>query len=191
MTPNRLDALLVVSALTFAFGVLSHLLVEAIVSGGRLELVTLSHVLMSIAAPAALAWSIARIGGFRHDAERRRRVALVRSSLRAHRPHFFAGVSLAQAAIAGGILRLEDIAVAPGQLLTMLLSIVVAVVAGTLVLAAAQRRIRVLLASWLAREVPVAAQARTRVAPFQPRPSAAIPLVRSCPDRAPPLLLSA
>jgi hypothetical protein len=191
MTSNRLDALLVVSALTFSLGMLSHLLIEAVVAGGALDLFTLSHGILAVAAPVALAWSIARIGGHRHDAERRRRIALVRSSLGAHRPAFFVAVALAQTAIAGGILRYEDIAVASGQIVPMLLSVVLAVVAGTLVLAAARRRIRMVLASWLARGVHVAAQTRTRIAPFQPRPSAAIPLVRSCPDRAPPQLLIA
>jgi hypothetical protein len=188
---GRFDALVIAAAFTIAFGVLSHLIVEAVVNGPRLELATPAHGLMAGGSILALVWSFARIGGSRSATERRRRTALVRSALRIDRPAFFLALACAQATIAAGILRGEEIVIAPQHMLAALVSGALAVLAGSLALRLARRPICTILSSWAAlREptLPCQTCARTR---FAPRRSMEIPLLRSYPDRAPPVLLIA
>jgi hypothetical protein len=191
LSRGRFDAFGVGASLTLAFGMLSHLAVEAIVTTDRLELLTRSHGIMALVAIAALAWSIGRIAGTGSSRERRRRIALVRARLRVETRGFVAAVSLAQAAIAAGILRFEDIHIAPGQMLAAVVSGVIAVAAGTFALRLARRRIIIVLASWATARAQGPAFVHTGLLFVAPRTSASIPFLRARPDRAPPHVLIA
>lgn len=185
----RRDAMLVGASLTFALGILSHLLVEAVVTGDHLELFTTSHVLLGLAASVLLVWSVVRIGGGR--GERRRNLALLRSALRADTRGFSLVAALAQGGVAAAILVLEGIAIAPGHMLAALASGLLALLAGTLVLRRARRQIVVVLAQWARAIARETANLCTGVQLGTPRTCAAILISRTRPDRAPPVFLIA
>jgi hypothetical protein len=180
---------MVAASLTFALGMLSHLVVEATVMGDRLELLTRSHLALGLVASALLGWSLRRIGGPR--GERRRNLALLRAALRADTPGFSLAAGLAQAGIAVAILLLEHIAIAPGQMLAALASGLLALVAGMLFLRFARRRIVVILMQWARAIVGPTANLRAAVQRGARSIGAAILLSRTRPDRAPPTLLIA
>ncbi len=191
MNRGRRDALVIAASLTLALGILSHVLVEAAVMGDRLDLFTPSHVLLAVLSVAVLAWSIVRIGGARGRSERRRNRALLRSSLRADTPTFYLVAALAQSVIAAGILLFEGIAVAPGQMLAAGVSGLLAVLAGSLVLRLARRRIVAILSHW-ARAIVRGARVLCRDMVYGAlRPCATLLVLRTRPDRAPPVLLIA
>ncbi len=191
VTRARFDALAVGASLMLSFGLLSHLLVEAVATAHRLELITRSHAILTALSLLALAWSLARLTGNGAPRERRRRLALVRAALQVDSPGFFVALALAQAAIAAGILRLEGITIAPEHMLAALVSGVLAIAAGTLALHLARRRAIVILTSWVHANESTPSEHRIGLRPAAPRTIAAIPFLRSLPDRAPPEFLTA
>ena len=188
MSRARRDAFAITASLTFAFGVLGHLVVEIAGQNGRLDLYTPAHGVMSAVALLALWWSLGRLAGARSGAERRRRIALVRTAVGADSPAFFAAVTVAQATIAVAILGLEGFSLAPHALLAAIVSLIIGVLAGTFALRLARRRLVAVLCSWTG---PSLSSRRLSCAlrnAQPPRTCAAIPFLRSRPDRAPPQL---
>ncbi len=190
---GRFDGIAVAGALTLAFGMLSHLIVEAVVTGSRLELFTPLHGAMTLAATILLGWASTRVSEALGRSDGRRRLALLRATLQVGTARFFAGVSLAQALLAASILYVEGIQVAPNEALAAAIGGLLAVLAGSLALHLARRRVIVVLTTWASRKPPhsgrAALLARARAA--RPRTRETIPFFRSRPDRAPPERLTA
>jgi hypothetical protein len=195
VSSSRLDALAVVGSLTLAFGMLSHLVVEAVVTGSQLEVVTPLHGVMLVVATVLLAYAFARVAGAGAGgtSDGRRRRALLRATLAVGTARFIGAVALAQAVIAVGILDLERIHIAPSEMVAAAISGLVAVLAGSLALHVARRRVIVVLTTWTCRKPPHAGCSATlaRARRARPRTRETIPLLRSRPDRAPPEHLAA
>jgi hypothetical protein len=190
---GRFDAIAVAGSLTLAFGLLSHLIVEAVVTGSRLELFTPLHGVMALVATALLIGAFVRVSGPHGASERRRRLALLRATLQVDTARFLCAVSLAQAAIAACVLTVEGIRIAPSETLAAVISGLLAVLAGSLALQVARRRVIVVLTTWACRTSPHAGRAAllARARRARPRTRETIPLLRTRPDRAPPELLAA
>jgi hypothetical protein len=185
MTPRRRAAFALRGALTFSCAVLVHGAVHAV---GARSFVwdSPAHAVMLACALALLAAVAVPLGLAGPRAERRRRLALVRSALGPPSARGLAAGIAGQAAIAAALLGAEGAVLAPDRLLLALASGLVALLCTTLLLAAGGERVVALLAALATASVRSAAPAAARRR-RAPRLRASDPYRLFVPNRPPPL----
>jgi hypothetical protein len=173
--------------LTVPFAILAHLAFD-VTDAGLSWAVLLRPAHLALVALMAVATAAAAFGlGYGlPDAERRRRIALVRAALRLDRYPLLgpAAGAVAQAMIVLSTLSLDEAALQPERLALAVVVGVLAVVAGSLAIRTAERRVLDLALARAPRVRTHLTTARRRVA--LPRTARLSTLFR--PNRAPPLL---
>jgi len=148
MSARRRAALAMRAALTFSCAVLVHGAVHA-AGSGSFVLDSPAHGIMVACALALLAGACVPAGLFAPAAERRRRLALLRSALAPGRSSTFAAI-ITQVALAVALLGAEGASLSPHRILAAAVCGVVALVITTLALRASGRRIADFLAAFFA-----------------------------------------
>jgi hypothetical protein len=189
MTRRVPRAAVLTGALVYAFAVLVHAVVHAIGDEGMV-LGSLPHALMLTSALAALAAAGRAAGIGAAPRERRRRVALIRASLRGSSLQAIVAIVAAEAALAAGLLALEGAELAPERILPAAIAGVVALVVSACLARSTGERIVALLA-WRV-ESPAAGAPSLSAFRLRARPLGAghRALLRRLAFRAPPGFLA-